>query len=206
MCSVSTSSVSKILRRLSIQRTRKTALAALVTEKRCGKCGVLKPVSEFSRAGSHVIHCRVMSACKICTRQSGRDWRKRNVERQRKLSRDWARKRRLSHPQYKFSSNLRRRIREVIAAAHAKKSDRLHKLLGCSVVSFMDHLESLFKDGMSWENYGPKGWHIDHKIPCSQFNLTNPKAQKACFHWTNMQPMWHSDNESKCNRLTLESE
>lgn len=40
------------------------------------------------------------------------------------------------------------------------------EVLGCSYSELKTHLESLFKDGMSFFNYGTV-WEIDHKIPIS---------------------------------------
>jgi hypothetical protein len=57
------------------------------------------------------------------------------------------------------------------------------------------HLEHQFKDGMTWDNHGE--WHIDHIKPCVQFDLTDPEQQKECFHYTNMQPLWAFENQSK---------
>jgi len=48
---------------------------------------------------------------------------------------------------------------------------------------------------MTWENHGE--WHIDHIKPCSLFNLLNEDEQKKCFHYTNLQPLWASENLSK---------
>lgn len=48
---------------------------------------------------------------------------------------------------------------------------------------------------MSWENYGE--WHIDHIKPCSSFDLSDPKQQKECFNYTNLQPLWAIDNLKK---------
>jgi len=62
-------------------------------------------------------------------------------------------------------------------------------LLGCEIQFFKEYLESKFKIGMSWENYG-KIWHVDHIIPCKKFDLQNPEQQKKCFHYTNLQPLW----------------
>jgi len=59
----------------------------------------------------------------------------------------------------------------------------------------MAHLESLFLPGMSWENRHL--WHIDHVLPCAAFDLTNPKEQRRCFHYTNLQPLWALDNIKK---------
>ena len=48
---------------------------------------------------------------------------------------------------------------------------------------------------MTWENHGE--WHIDHIKPCASFNLLNEDEQKKCFHYTNLQPLWASENLSK---------
>lgn len=54
---------------------------------------------------------------------------------------------------------------------------------------------------MSWDNYGLTGWHIDHIIPCYNFDLTNPVEQALCFHYSNLQPLWAEKNLSKNKRL-----
>ena len=63
------------------------------------------------------------------------------------------------------------------------------------------HLESQFKDGMSWNNHGVKGWHIDHIKPCASFDLTDPEEQKKCFHFSNLQPLWWIDNLKKKDKI-----
>lgn len=50
---------------------------------------------------------------------------------------------------------------------------------------------------MSWDNYGYRGWHIDHIKPCASFDLTDPNQREQCFHFSNLQPMWAKDNLSK---------
>jgi hypothetical protein len=74
-------------------------------------------------------------------------------------------------------------------------------LLGCSVEELKKYLEIKFKEGMSWNNYGLRGWHIDHIIPCSKFDLIKEEEQKKCFHFSNLQPLWWNENLSKGNRL-----
>lgn len=99
--------------------------------------------------------------------------------------------------QYQFKKNLSRRIRNAINKTKTKKSNVLFDFLGCNIQEAKEHLEKQFKDGMSWENYGYNGWHIDHIMPCASFDLTDPEQQKKCFHYTNLQPLWASENMSK---------
>jgi hypothetical protein len=69
--------------------------------------------------------------------------------------------------------------------------------LGCSIPELKTYLESKFQEGMSWENWGIYGWHIDHIIPLDAFNLTNREEfLKAC-HYTNLQPLWAEENLKK---------
>jgi hypothetical protein len=47
------------------------------------------------------------------------------------------------------------------------------KDLGCSIEELKIYLESKFLPGMSWDNWSPDGWHIDHIKPLSKFDLTD---------------------------------
>lgn len=53
----------------------------------------------------------------------------------------------------------------------------------------------MFTNGMTWDNYGQ--WHVDHIRPCALYDLTKEDQQMACFHYTNLQPLWAKDNMSK---------
>lgn len=79
------------------------------------------------------------------------------------------------------------------------KSARTQELIGCSVEYLLKHLESQFKEGMTWENYGE--WHIDHIIPCASFDFTKANEQRKCFHYTNLQPLWADENYRKSDKL-----
>jgi len=54
---------------------------------------------------------------------------------------------------------------------------------------------------MTWENYGKNGWHVDHIIPISFFNMEDATEQRMCFHYTNLQPLWWKENLEKSNKL-----
>jgi len=95
----------------------------------------------------------------------------------------------------KLKKTISRRILNSLKNQDAKKSKSTTELLGCSLDYARQYIESLFYDGMSWENHGE--WHIDHIMPCISFNLTDIEEQKKCFHYTNLQPLWKFDNLSK---------
>lgn len=69
------------------------------------------------------------------------------------------------------------------------------ELLGCTADEYKSHIENLFTEGMSWDNYGE--WHIDHKKPCASFDLSDPNQQEECFNYKNTQPLWAADNYKK---------
>jgi hypothetical protein len=112
-----------------------------------------------------------------------------------------------SNSQLRIARTLRIRVRGLIRGIRATKTESTYELLGCSLEQFTAHLESLFRPGMSWANYGkhrtgePPTWHIDHIRPCASFDLTDPEQQKQCFHYTNLQPLWASENMSKGDSL-----
>jgi hypothetical protein len=107
---------------------------------------------------------------------------------------DYARNRRKNDLNYRILCNLRSRLSTVIKSQGSKKSHRTMELAGCSIDELKNHIQSQFIDGMSWDNYGRKGWHIDHIVPCAMFDLRKPEEQLKCFHYTNLQPLWWPDN------------
>ena len=72
--------------------------------------------------------------------------------------------------------------------------------MGCTEVELKTYLESKFQPGMSWDNYGRTGWHIDHIRPLSSFDLSNADEQARACHYTNLQPLWAKENLSKGDR------
>jgi len=112
-----------------------------------------------------------------------------------------AKRRRSNDIDYKVRCNLRHRVSQAVKN-NQKKGSTL-RLLGCSITEFKKHLESMFTEGMNWDNYGK--WHIDHIIPCSIFDLKNIEAQKICFNYKNSQPMWEIDNKTKLNKIDIET-
>lgn len=103
--------------------------------------------------------------------------------------------------QFKLSFLLRGRLRDALKS-NAKKGSAVRDL-GCTIQELKQYLEAKFKPGMTWDNWSLKGWHIDHIIPISAFDLTDrEQLLKAC-HYTNLQPLWAKDNLRKGNRIWL---
>jgi hypothetical protein len=112
-----------------------------------------------------------------------RDWQRENYK---KLKEDGGEK----FAELKIKSNVGRRLREILGQ---DKSESCIKYTGCSLEKLRIYLESTFKDGMTWENYGSR-WHIDHKLPCAAFNHSNPVELMACWHFKNLQALWAAEN------------
>jgi len=108
--------------------------------------------------------------------------------------------RRSTDPVYNLSCILRATTIKNIKRGSGKKAYSTEKLLGCTIEECRNHLESLFQEGMTWENHGTHGWHIDHIRPCASFDLTDPEQQKQCFNYNNLQPLWAIDNIRKSNK------
>lgn len=92
--------------------------------------------------------------------------------------------------------NLRSRTRGFLKGRNASAVADL----GCSLDEFKVHLETQFQSGMSWDNYGPKGWHIDHIKPLSKYVLSDREVYLQLIHYTNLSPKWWYDNIAKSNK------
>jgi hypothetical protein len=146
-----------------------------------------------------------------------REWNKKNPEKRRAMQKKYektekgkstrqksAKKRfeRIRHtPEYKIEHALRERVRKAVARDKGVKQKLTKELIGCDINTLKSHLESQFQEGMNWENHGSFGWHIDHIIPCTAFDLTKEEEQKKCFHYKNLQPLWWKENIQKSNKI-----
>lgn len=101
---------------------------------------------------------------------------------------------------FKLNGNISEAIRKSLKGN--KKGVHWEGLVGYTIEKLKKYLERQFVNGMSWLNYGK--WHIDHKIPISVFNFTDPKHSdfKRCWALKNLQPLWAHDNSVKHNKIT----
>lgn len=95
----------------------------------------------------------------------------------------------------------RRAVLKIQSGKLLKQSKREIYFLGCDLNTFKNHIESAFKCGMCWDNYGNSGWVVDHIIPISRFNLESDDGLLSAFNYKNTQPLWYKENQIKGNRI-----
>jgi hypothetical protein len=112
---------------------------------------------------------------------------------------DWRQNETLSNLAYRIECYLRSALIRSLKQCKAKKAGSALKHIGCDTDWLIAWLESQFKPGMNWDNWGngQGKWQVDHIRPCASFDLNDPEEQKLCFHWTNLQPLWAFENLSK---------
>ena len=163
---------------------------------RCSKCEKVKVCDEFSADQTN--KTSLSNICRQCDSTRCKNYDKSDHGRYTRKTRE--RERCATDPHYKIKKNLRSRFRQALKRSKdgkAVKCGHTLDMLGCSMDFFIKHIEEQFEPGMSWSNHGFSGFHIDHRIPCASFDLTDPEQQKKCFHFSNMQPMWASEKLSK---------
>jgi len=108
-------------------------------------------------------------------------------------------KRRPKTPQAKIAANIRSKISHIVSGRYKKSHSE--KYLGCSFEELKQHFEKQFTLNMTWDNYGMYGWHIDHIVPLSAFDLSVESNLYKAWHYTNLQPLWSTDNLRKGKKV-----
>lgn len=170
-----------------------------------GTCGQDRPASMF-RTG----HGRV---CLECERAYGREynqthpevrrkWQEENAEHFTQLKANWYQKNK-SHIQAKYNSryhddkefkikeDMKRQLQREIS-----KISTTDDYIGSNFESIAMWLEYNFSGEMTWQTHGTV-WDVDHVIPVSRWDLTNPEEFEMCFDWKNLSPL-----ECEFNRVT----
>jgi hypothetical protein len=96
-------------------------------------------------------------------------------------------------------------LRTTLKRFGAKKSARMIDLLGYDLSDLRSHLESKFRDGMTWERFMSGEIHIDHIRPVSSFNISSDRCEefKECWSLSNLQPLWAIDNLKKGSKIDV---
>jgi hypothetical protein len=195
-----------------------------VETKHCPTCDDWKILSDFNKQTSSWDSLARM--CRICNceyknnkRKTDDNYRKKDIlynekykmsGRRKEISKiryenkkeeiikqcvEYNKKRYNTDPYFRVVCAMRTRLSKLLRQKNIDKNTKFYEYLGCSKVEFINYFQNKFKEGMTWENHGE--WHIDHIKPCASFNLLNEEEQKKCFHYTNLQPLWATENLSK---------
>jgi len=167
--------------------------------KICAKCKKEKSIKEFGAQKSNKDGLR--NYCKSCVSIKNKQNRQKNPE----YNKNW----RDDNPEYRKlwdreklktpRGNLNNRMRLLIYdnLKGRQNSPTLKKLVGYTPHELRKHFESLFTEGMNWNNHGK--WQIDHIRPiCSfDYNSFDDLGFQECWALKNLQPLWKKDNIKK---------
>ena len=92
----------------------------------------------------------------------------------------WTKKRYHTNDGYRIENNLRGRMYKAMNVT--KKSESTMKLIGLGLGTEMKEYLELVNPELK-----DVKCDIDHRLPCSMYDLTLPEHQKVCFHYTNLQ-------------------
>ncbi len=165
--------------------------------KTCTYCKQTLPLSDFKPQKQG--RFGVTSLCKSCFNVKWNEYQKQT---QNQTNRNKVRRK--TDPQFKIKQILRGRYMDAIkrhtSGGKVNKRHSAITLIGCPIESYIEYLEKQFHPDMTWENHGDI-WEIDHILPCASFDLTVLDEQQKCFHYTNTQPLFKSENRSKGSKL-----
>lgn len=119
-----------------------------------------------------------------------RAWLQRNPHKRREYDQRYR-----ATPRQLLLTRLGNRLRNLLNKNRSPKHSRTISFIGCSLPQLLNHIERQFRPGMNWGNRHL--WHVDHIRPCASFDLTDPDQQRACFHFTNLRPLWKHLNQRK---------
>lgn len=159
-------------------------------------------------------------------RKYAREYEARNKEKRNKKSREWGRKNKdkvklfqiefrknnsgyhseytrnrcITNSLFALKLRVRGRTKKAFFNQGFKKHSKTGVMVGCSWEYLQAHIEQQFTEGMSWANRDQ--WHIDHIVPLASAK-TEERLIELC-HYTNLQPLWASENMSKGSKIILD--
>lgn len=120
-----------------------------------------------------------------------------NKEWRRRYASNWNKEKRNNDPEFAMLCVMRKFVARMMDRIKKKRKehDRTKDILGYTAKEFVEHIEPMFKPGMSWENHGE--WHIDHIRPLASFDLFDDEQRKIANSLHNLQPLWAKKNLKK---------
>ncbi len=193
----------KEFREANKERLSKPEIYVILNNKICTVCDIDKPIDEFNKCKRNKDAHRF--ECKICQSKKQKNYNQNNPEiskNYRIVNKDILNikknNKKKTDIQFKITCNLRTRLWGAIK--NNFKSGSAVSDLGCTISDFKIYIEKQFKDGMTWENWGRDTWHLDHKNPLTNFDLTNREQLLMAVHYSNIQPLWANENLEKSSK------
>lgn len=135
------------------------------------------------------------------SREYNRCWRRQNPDKAKEYARRWRRenpdnwKAAKKKQNATFNAKLGRKLRARMRNFMNSPIGSFSKMTGCSQDFLHKWLESKFRPGMNWENYGTV-WHVDHIKPVSAFTEEEIRNGDPNFY-QNLQPLFAKENLQK---------
>jgi hypothetical protein len=173
----------------------------------CTKCDVLLPIGAFriDRKPKKNTIC-VTYECLSCYNAYLKKYRQANKVKISEQKAAWHQQNKHSikdryhnDVQFKLRHQLRVRLNGIVAK-NQKVGSAVNDL-GCSTQYLKKHIESKWQPGMTWDNWTKDGWHIDHIRPLSSFDLSDRSQLLQACNYTNLQPLWATDNLIKGSKV-----
>ena len=118
-----------------------------------------------------------------------------------------SRKKRRNTPKGKLEMFIRHSLQRMLKAIKENKNIDSLRTLEYTPLELKKHIESQFKNDMTWENHG-KIWHIDHQISINYFinnldikNISQEELHRIINSLENLKPLYIFDNLSKGAKL-----
>lgn len=163
-----------------IQKSMASLIAFINEDFFCDVCRQVKPPYEMA------IVNKKMQLCKNCQSE-----RHKRAKRQKNHSKK-------DTPYKQLICSMRNSLKDSLVG---RKGHKTFVYLGCTGPELKMWLESQFTKGMSWDNRGIDGWHIDHYVPISYFDLSQEEDRFICWNYRNLRPLWGTENVEKGDSL-----
>jgi hypothetical protein len=163
-----------------MQKNMKDIIGFINTEFICELCGKTKPPYEMGIVNARFCRCK---ECQLIQKRKEYARKNQNVK---------------NNPYRHMVAHMRKCLKDSLVG---RKGHKTFVYLGCTGLELKVWLESQFTNGMSWENRGIDGWHIDHYVPISYFDLSQEEDRFICWNYRNLRPLWSAENVEKGNSL-----
>jgi hypothetical protein len=167
--------------------------------KTCTKClKTLPATKEFFR--QNLTHkYGLLSWCKVCERPRVDAWTHSKKYKEYRRTRSNTLTGKLK---FQYRKSFINRMKRMVSGKGVLKNCFIENKIGYPIELVIKKFESMFRDGMNWDNYG-KLWEIDHIRPVYSFKEYpfTEESIKECWSLTNLQPLLKIENIKKWKTL-----